>query len=390
MSQVKLISAMITMALFLCSTVALAAETDYPDPRRVFRWDRQERLLGFKSVENLTAVHTVAAGGPVRELQPAAGDKEKKMAEALAGPTAAFLKTGDVVGVLVLHRGRVLVEEYAKGFTPKDRWTSFSVAKSVTSTLVGAAVSDGLLKLDDQVIKYVPELQGSAYDGVTVRHLLTMTSGVQWNEDYSDPDSDTARLALGAGGGDCDPLDDLRALPREAEPGTYFHYKTGESNLLGLVVSRAAGRSLAEYLSEKIWKPFGMETEAYWAVDGNGRELAGCCLSMTLRDYARFGQFMLDDEQAGGARVLPEGWVKEATTDISGQGYGYQWWLINNDIYAANGIFGQMIAIDRRTGSVAVMLSAWDGPVSSVGNKQRFQYLFEVGAAIIKNGGRRP
>lgn len=389
MNNNKIISAML-LALFLWSAAPLAAEEEYPDPQKVFRWNRAEKLLGFKSVEKLTSVHTVEAGGKVRPFDPADSGQDKQMAEDLAGPTADFLAGGDVVGVLVLHRGRVLVEEYAHDFTPVDRWTSFSVAKSVTSTLVGAAIGDGLLQLDDQVVKFVPELKGSAYDGVTVRHLLTMTSGVEWNEDYSDPDSDTARLALGAGGGEPDPLSDLAALPRAFAPGDEFHYKTGESNLLGLVVSRAVGLDLAAYLSEKIWKPYGMEADAYWAVDSRGRELAGCCLSMTLRDYGRFGQFMLDDGLAGETRVLPEGWVKEAASDVTGHRYGYQWWLIDQDVYAANGIFGQLVAIDRRTGSVAVILSAWDGPVSGAGDEARFEYLFQLRSVIIKNGGSRP
>jgi len=382
-----------TMALFLwLAPAALEAQPalvqeDYPNPQRVFRWDRAERLLGFKSVEKLASVHTVKAGGSVRPLQAAVSPKGKTLAEALKKPTADFMKTGDIVGVMLIHGDEVLVEEYARGFTAADRWTSFSVAKSVTGTLVGAAVGDGLLALDDQVVKYIPELKGSAYDGVNIRHLLTMTSGVQWEEDYSDPDSDTARLALGVGDNSKDQLADLAALPRAAKPGAEFDYKTGESNLLGLVLMRATGKSLADYLSEKIWQPYGMETEAYWAVDSQGRELAGCCLSPTLKDYARFGLFILEDGRIGDRRVLPEGWLKEATRPVLGHKYGYQWHLIADGLFAATGIFGQMVAIDQTTGSVAVILSTWDRPLSAKGQQDRIAYLLAVQGQVLKHGG---
>lgn len=386
------LSAML-MALFLLADPAglysqpARLEENYPNPQRVFRWDRAERLLGFKSVEKLASVHSVAAGGQVRALPAASSAKGQALVEALKKPTAEFMKTGDIVGVMIVHDGEVLVEEYGRGFSAADRWTSFSVAKSVTGTLVGAAVKDGLIALDDQVVKYIPELKGSAYDGVTIRHLLTMTSGVQWDEDYSDPDSDTARLALGVGDESKDQLADLAALPRMARPGEYFDYKTGESNLLGMVVMRATGRSLADYLSEKIWKPYGMETEAYWAVDSQNRELAGCCLSPTLRDYARFGLFILEDGRAADKNVLPEGWLEEATKPVLGHMYGYQWHLIADQLFAASGIFGQMVAIDKASGSVAVILSAWDRPLSSKGQQERIAYLMAVRTQVLKHGG---
>lgn len=361
------------------------AEQKLPDPRNVFNWSRQERFLGFKNVDKIAPTNTVEAGGEVRAFKPAYSKAGLKMAEELKPLTDKLIATGDIVGVIVLHQGEVLTERYAQGFQPEERWTSFSVAKSVTGTLAGAAVRDGLLNLDDQVVQYVPELKGSAYEGVTVGHLLTMTSGVEWNETYTDPDSDTARLAMGFGSED--PLADLAALPRAAKPGTSFSYKTGESNLLGLVVSRAVKKPLAEYFSEKIWRPCGMESQAAWAVDSQGRELAGCCLSMTLRDYARFGLFILDELKRDEPAVLPKDWLKEATKPVLGHNYGYQWHLIDKNIFAATGIFGQMIAIDGTTDSVAVILSAWDTPTSAAGDNHRFAYLLQLRGIILKNGG---
>ena len=382
----------VIMALFLFAAASelLAEAKSYPKVEKVFTWNRQERLSGFKNVEKLTPTRTVETGGQVRPLAAASSKTGRQLAAALDRPTAEFMKTGDIVGVIIIHNDEIIIERYAHGFGQEDRWTSFSVAKSITATLAGAALNDGLLKLDDQVVQYVPELKGSAYDGVTVRHLLTMTSGVRWNENYTDPKSDVARLTLGVGDGPkADPLKALAALPREAKPGREFSYKTGESNLLGLVVSRAAGKPLAEYLSEKIWRPYGMEKTAFWAIDGQGRELGGCCLSMCLRDYARVGLFMLEGGQADGRPVLSAAWLKEATSDVTGHNYGYQWRVLDKNVFAATGIFGQMIAIDRGSGSVAVILSAWNRPLSQKANQERFDYLRRIKAIALKNAGKK-
>jgi len=383
-------SGAILLALLLFCPPPVSAVEKYPEPQNVFNWSRAERLLGFMNMEKLTPVHEVRAGGPVRPLAPPTSKRGLKMAALLKKPTEDFMKTGDIVGVIVIRKGEVLVEEYARGFTAEDRWTSFSVAKSFTATLVGAALKDGFIKsLDDQVTQYVPELKGTAYDGVTVRHFLAMTSGVKWDENYSAADSDVVRLALGLGGDkNHDQLKDLAQLPREAEPGKLFSYKTGETNLLGLILIRATGKSLADYLSEKIWRPCGMEKSAWWALDRQGRELAGCCLSLTLRDYARFGLFALEGGRAGEDQILPPDWMVQATRDATGNHYGYQWWVLDKDVFAANGIFGQLIAVDRRSQSVAVILSAWDSPVSSQGDKDRFQYLYQIRSIVMGGQGK--
>lgn len=389
--SLKVSGAILLALLFFCPPPVSADTEKYPKPENVFKWTRAERLLGFMNMEKLTPAHEVKAGGTVRPLQPATSKRGQKMAALLKKPTEDFLKTGDIVGVIVVRKGEVLVEEYAHGFTAEDRWTSFSVAKSFASTLIGAALKDGSIKsLSDQVVQYVPELKGTAYDGVTILHLLAMTSGVKWDENYSADDSDVVRLALGLGGDkNHDQLKDLAKLAREAEPGQLFSYKTGETNLLGIILMRATGKSMAEYLSEKIWKPCGMEKSAWWAVDRQSRELAGCCLSMTLRDYARFGLFTLNGGQAGKEQMLPPDWMARATTDSTGNHYGYQWWVLDDDVFAANGIFGQLIAIDRRSQSVAVILSAWDGPLSSRGDKDRFQYLYKIRSIVMGGQGKQ-
>ncbi len=275
-----------------------------------------------------------------------------------------YMAANFVSGVLVLADGRIVLERYGLGRAPTDLWTSESVAKSVTSLLAGAAMADGKLRLDDTIVHFVPQLAGSAYDGVTVRQLFTMSSGVAWNETYSDPHSDLSRFYdIDERGGDA-LIETLRPLPRVHPPGSTFHYNTVETHLAGLVVSRAVGMPLSDYLSAKIWRPYGMERDALWRTDRKGRETAGCCLAMTLADYARIGQFVLDGGLAGGKPVTAPGWIEESTrVQIANghappAGYGYFWW-IGADAYEASGIYGQSILVYPKDRIVIVVNSAW-------------------------------
>jgi CubicO group peptidase (beta-lactamase class C family) len=258
------------------------------------------------------------------------------------------MKAYRISGLLVLKDGKIVLEKYGLGRKPTDRWTSFSVAKSITSTLVGAAIQDGKIKsLNAPVTDYIPELKGSAYEGVTVRQMLMMSSGVKWNEDYVDPNSDVAKAGNAVTEPGVNPMVSyLRKLPRAHEPGTTWHYNTGETDLVGVLVSKATGESLAQYASEKIWKPYGMEQDAVWMVDPGNQERGGCCISMTLRDYGRVGLFVAGDGIADGKRITPPGYIAEATRkeiDNGLGGYGYFWWIRPSGAYEAVGIFGQAI-----------------------------------------------
>lgn len=367
---------------------ALSLEPGHPDPRRIFNWSPTERFAGFRSMEKLTAVNVVNPGptpSSLPEFKPQSV-QEKQLAAKLEAITDKFMASGHVVGVLVIHKGVKFVEKYQHGLTPEDRWTSFSVAKSVTSTLTGAALKDGYIKsLDDLVTDYVPELKNTAYDGVSIRHLLSMTSGIAWNEDYSDPNSDTAKIALGISDPNLDIISLMSRMAREAEPGQKWAYKTGESNILGLVIQRAAQKSLAEYLGEKIWRPYGMERSAFWALDGQGHELGGCCLSMCLRDYGRFGLFVLNNGRLDGQEILPADWLAEATRDATGSGYGLHWWLPGNGAFMASGIFGQMIYIDPKTQTVVAALSAWPDPTHLKGRAGRHEYVIKIKKLLAQN-----
>lgn len=326
---------------------------------RVLFWSPQERDANFRRMEAIFPAYPVRAGGEVRPL-PSGAPLPVADAE-----VDAFVEGQNLAGLIVLDDGEIVLERYADGFGPEQRWTSFSVAKSITSTLAGAAVRDGHIgSLNDPVTRYVPELAGSGYDGVTVRDVLTMSSGVRWNEDYTDREADIVRMFAAAPPAGMDPtVAYLRNLPREAEPGTRWKYNTAETNLIGVIVRRAVGKPLAQYLSEEIWRPYGMEADAYWMLNEAGNEIAGCCLSMRLRDYARIGQFMLEGGVADGEQVVPDGWVAAATGTQrrlggDGRGYGYQWWTLPGG-YQAQGIFGQLIRIDPERGLVMVTLGNW-------------------------------
>jgi len=270
-----------------------------------------------------------------------------------------FMSHNHVGGLLVLKDGENRLERYGLGNTEETVWIGYSMAKSVTSLLYGAAIKDGYISsLDARVADYLPALEGSAYQEATLRDLLRMASGVQWNEDYADPDSDVGNYP---GGDVVRLLEFLGDKPRVAPPGERFNYSTGETDLAGVVLRAAIANNLATYLEHKLWRPM-MESTAYWATHGaGGGERGGCCTYATLRDYGRMGQFVLDDGVLpDGTRVLPEGWIAESTAPSpASDGYGYFWWLEDDGAFRASGIFGQGVYIHPQSDTVIAVLSAW-------------------------------
>ena len=280
-----------------------------------------------------------------------------------------YLATGRVAGILVLKNGEIALEDYELGIGPDTPWLSFSLAKSITSTLVGAAVADrAISSLDDPVVRYVPALKGSAYDGVSIRQILTMSSGVHWDETYTDPKSDRRKmLELQLQGKPGELLRHMGSLPRAAPPGTVWNYSTGETFVLGAVVEGATHRRLPDYLSEKIWSPAGMEHDATWWVDGpDGLAWAGSGIGATLRDYGRFGLIAANQGRVNGRSIVPDGWFEAATVPhmIGGKmvDYGYMWWTGTKGAFAAQGIFGQYIYVNPQEHLVIVGLTAQPKP----------------------------
>jgi CubicO group peptidase (beta-lactamase class C family) len=337
-----------------------------PTNRDLLFWNQAQRDAAFRALDRLPVLakrRVIPASSQPRPLPPGPPLKLPDLDAYLAGQRTAAL--------LVVHDGKLRLERYGLGFEADGRWTSFSVAKSVTSTLVGAALRDGHIRsMDDKVSTYIPQMKGSAYDEVSIRQLLTMTSGVKWNEDYGDPNSDVARFNNHKPEEGVDALVSyLRKLPRDVPAGTRWNYSTGETNLVGILVSQATKKPLAQYMAEKVWQPAGMQHEATWILSRTGQEISGCCIQAAPRDMARFGLFVLDDARVNGQSIVPEGWLAEATSERTGirqpgRGYGYQWWTYADGTFAARGIFGQGIFLDPKRKLVVVSNANWAGGAS--------------------------
>ena len=348
-----------------------------PADLQVLFWSDEQRSARFRDMENWFEGHEVKGA-----LEPRPLPDGVPLDDALAAEIRGVMDATNAAGVMVLQNGQKRFESYRLGFGPEQRWTSFSVAKSFTSTLLGAAIRDGFIgSLQDPVTNYIPELAGSAYDDVTVEQLATMTSGVAWNEDYTDPDSDVAKMAsFVLEYGEDAMVAQMKDLPREAPPGEKWVYKTGETNLIGLVVENAVGLPLAAYAKQKIVNPAGFEADMFWMSDPRGGSIGGCCLSIRLADYARMGQFALE----GGEGVVPDGWFGEAGDskvdfERPGFGYGYQWWVYDGG-YGAQGIFGQSITIIPEQGLVIAVVSNWPTATSNA-RGEWYQLVQRIAAA---------
>ena len=361
-----------------------------PTNRDLLFWTQAQRDAAFRALDRLPFLaksRVVSAGGTPSALPAGAPLK-------LTSDVDAYMTAQRSAALLILHDGKLRLERYGLGFDATGRWTSFSVAKSFTSTLVGAAVKDGFIKsLDDKVSLYIPDLKGSAYDAVSVRQLLTMTSGVKWNEDYSDPQSDVAKFNNHKPEEGVDALVSyMRKLPRDVPAGTRWLYSTGETNLVGTLVQQATGKPLATYLAEKVWGPAGMEQQGTWILSKTGQEIGGCCIQASPRDYARMGQFILSGAMAGGKSIVPDGWWADATTkrtDIGqpGRGYGYQWWTYDDGSFSARGIFGQGIFIDPKRKLVIVSNANWAGGARDLeASNAREAFYREVQKAVDDEG----
>jgi CubicO group peptidase (beta-lactamase class C family) len=263
--------------------------------------------------------------------------------------TYAFDPAKNTQGVVILRGGKLVAEWYAEGRDADSFAASWSVAKSFTSALIGIALEEGAIpSLDQPVADYIPEWVDTENEEITLEHLLTMTSGLDWIEDYdaSAGQSDVIDMVLGA-----DPLAIAVDQPRLVPPGTAFNYSSGDTMLLSKVIQDETGMSAGEYAEEKIFSRIGIEPADWWrAIDGTS--LTFCCLDMSSRDFARFGQLFLDGGRWNGKQVVPESWVTASTTPSPTEvGYGYQWWLegkttgLPDDTYAALGHDGQFIYV---------------------------------------------
>ncbi len=274
--------------------------------------------------------------------------------------TSDYLKDTWTTGLLILHKDSIKHESYYLGHSQDQTHISWSMAKSFVATLLGIALEEGKFEsIEDPVTKYVPELKGSGYDGVRIKDILQMSSGVRFNEDYVDFYSDINRFGRNFALGNS--LDNFcKSLVNEKPPGTVNHYVSIDTQVLGMLLKRITGQSLSSYLEEKIWHPIGMEHDAQWITDNEGMEVALGGLNISLRDYARFGHLMLNNGQFKGKQIVPRQWIKDSVTPDaphvmpgpsskykSNFGYGYQWWIPEDadGAFLARGVYNQFIYI---------------------------------------------
>ena len=318
--------------------------------KNVLAWTPEEQRLGYPNVRKIRDTRTLMPSNDPYPLPAELWSDVEQLHESMDDLALA--------GLIVVHEGAVRFEAYREGHHERARWMSFSIAKSVVSMLYGLAIEDGFIgNLNETVADHLPEFVGTGYGEVELGHLLQMASGVAWNEDYEDPNSDVAKLNNAS---EQQVLQHLASLPRLHEPGTVFNYNTGETTLAGAILRRAIGMTLSDYLNAKIWSvPDGMADGADWALmSPNGAEMGGCCISATLRDYARIGLWAMAGSHGHGG--LPADWMQQSTQPSAGADYyGFFWWLEENGDYRASGIFGQSIYISPDQNLVIATHGLW-------------------------------
>jgi CubicO group peptidase (beta-lactamase class C family) len=333
------------------------------------------QAYAYRNVDRIFATRPIRRGGKVLELQRGKEVSPRYQADGKMHGVDEYIDRANIAGLLVIKEDKIVLERYALGLQENVRWSSMSTIKSLTSTLVGAALQAGAVaSLDDTVSKYIPGLRGCAYDAVTVRNLITMSSGVRWSEDYTDRGSDVNRYSKSLGdkvpGG---VLALMRSLKAEHKPGSCFNYNTGDSYVLGSLISAATGKPLADYMSETIWSRLGMEFDAFYTLESEGgQEIGGSRAGIALRDFGRFGVFLLRNGIVNNKPVLPFDWIEKAggaffdldpeTNRYGATGYGYGWWIDPDGSMVALGFAGQSLYVNRKDKVIMVTLSCQPQP----------------------------
>ncbi|HGM4841304.1 serine hydrolase domain-containing protein [Serratia marcescens] len=383
-------------ALAACAGTELSVcpapfDAQLPDTHKMLTWSQSDRVIGFRNdyrnyagdvFHHGNAVPLLAAAKPLTDASYRVNGKTYSLQD--------YLQRQNVSGMLVLKDGKIAWKYLGQGNTDSTLWTSRSVGKSVVATLVGVAIKQGKIhSLDDLITQYEPDLKGTAWDGVTLRQLITHTSGVAWNEDYTNPKSDFAQLTeCEARPGTYACVRKLVAGLRRAHPaGQNWSYSSGGAWLLGDVLERATGMPLAVYLQQSIWQPYGMASDGVWHAYAKGQHDVGAHgFNATLEDWGRFGEFILHNGTLpNGKQILPEDWVAQSSNWTRAAGsvsathpdgiYGFQWWNNEVPVNATNvepapqaslkhslwalGIFGQMIMVNQAENLVIVQWSTW-------------------------------
>lgn len=359
---------------------------------RIHMFDEPVRSLANRTIELMFNTARVESGKNVSRL-PEAGSTLGFTYEfgGVRHPAADVLEDTNADAMLILKDGRIVFETYLNRSDAHTHFNSYSMAKSINSVLVGLALADGFIKsVQDPVLKYVPELKGSGYDGTTIENLLEMRSGVQWNDNFFAGDTPSHAAHVASWVEERQRYADAAAGTRRAHPpGSVFNYNTMDAGVIGLVVERAVAKPISRYLSERLWQPGGMEAYGFYVIDGPpgvGREFSGGGFDAVLRDYGRLGLLMLDGGKLNGRQILPREFVAASTkasttsdqdTGEKGLGYAYFWWpVLGTRAFTALGGEGQFIYVDPETRTVIVKMShAPVGPPAAAKDQESLVFM---------------
>lgn len=357
----------------LPAVLAEGARSEVPNAVQLLRWrmnDADINSLTFRNMDTLFTTRSVPRSGPVWRL--ARDDHSLDFTYAFNGQrytSEQFLDRTFTDALLVMKDGRIVSEIYRNNSDERTRFMGWSMTKSLISILVGIALDEKkIASLDDPIERYVPELEGGGYEGVTVRQILQMRSGVDYEEryDFANPGLAASNHINALVKNVTRFADPARTIKRAHEPGTTFAYKTLDTAVLGWLLERVTGTTVAAYMAQRLWEPLGTERDGYFIMDGPpgvGREFTGAGFNATLRDFARVGQMMLDGGRANGRQIVPADWAALSTRPTVGAatpsegGYGLQWWMLGDSAYSAIGLQGQYIYVDPATRTVVVKLS---------------------------------
>jgi CubicO group peptidase (beta-lactamase class C family) len=354
--------------------IAQGPPSDVPAAIQILRWsmlDPNVNALTFRSMDTLFTTRTVPRAGPVWQLPRA--DHALDFTYSYKGATytpAQFLDRTYTNALLVIKDGRIVAEIYRNNSNERTRFIGWSMTKSITSVLIGCALAEGRFKsLDDRIETYLPELKGGGYEGVTIRQIMQMRSGVDYEEryDFEHPGTAASNHIAALVKNVARFVEPARTIKRIHAPGEVFQYKTLDTAVLGWLIERVSGgNTIAGYAAQRLWEPLGAESDGFFIMDGPpgvGREFNGAGFNATLRDYARFGLMMLNKGSANGHQIVSPEWVAASTRPSNGTRYepgpyGLQWWMMGDGgAYSAIGLQGQYVFVDPKSRTVVVKLS---------------------------------
>jgi CubicO group peptidase (beta-lactamase class C family) len=364
----------ITVTIVLLGLCAFTTWKGVQNWRAIQLFAEEGRVENFRQMDQVFPSRPIKRAGPVFQFQhePQALPKTYTYNGKMLSLHEFFQRT-QTTGFLVLKDDKIVDERYFQGSNDRSQFTSWSVAKSFISALVGIAIDEGRIRdVRDPITDYVPELKNSGYDGVPVQDILQMSSGIRFNEDYDDLFSDINQMFMQAFLFDKPINQYIRELKSERPPGIFRHYVSVDTQVLGMLLHKVTGKAPSQYLEEKIWKPLGMESDAFWNQDRTGTDLSYCCLNATLRDYAKFGRLFLHKGNWEGKQIISQKWIEESTTPNGPNmqpgenpgsdetlGYQYQWWVPEqaDGEYMAIGVWGQYIYVYPKENLVIVKTS---------------------------------